>query len=51
VTVTKQGEVYFARRADGADVYVLDAKSVNEVRELAAGAKEAAAAAPAAAKK
>ena len=51
VTVTKQGEVYFARRADGPDVYVLDAKSVNEVRELAAGAKEVAAAAPAAAKK
>jgi hypothetical protein len=51
VTVTKQGEMYFARRADGPDVYVLDAKTVNEVRELAAGAKEAAAAAAPAAKK
>ena len=52
VTVTKQGEVYFARRADGPDVYVLDAKAVSEVRELAAGAKEVSAApAPPAAKK
>ena len=51
VTVTKQGENYFAKRADGGDVYVLDAKAVSEVRDLAASAKEIAAAAPAAAKK
>lgn len=50
VTVTKQGETYFAKRADGPDVYVLDAKSVSEIRELAASAKEAAAT-PAPAKK
>ena len=50
VTVTKQGENYFAKRADGGDVYVLDAKAVSEVRDLAANAKEAAAAAPAAKK-
>ena len=51
VTVTKQGETYFGKRADGADVYVLDAKAVTEVRDLAANVKEAAAPAPAAAKK
>ena len=51
VTVTKQGENYFAKRADGGDVYVLDAKAVSEVRDLAASAKEIAAAVLAAAKK
>lgn len=42
VSVTKQGETYFARRANEAEVYVLDAKAVSEIKELAAGAKEAA---------
>ena len=44
VTVTKQGETYYGKRADGGDVYVLDPKSVSEVRDLAASAKELAAA-------
>ncbi|HEU0121225.1 MAG TPA: DUF4340 domain-containing protein [Bryobacteraceae bacterium] len=40
VTVTKQGETYFARRANEPDVYVLDGKTLADIRELAAGAKE-----------
>lgn len=40
VTVSKMGEMYFARRANEPEIYVLDAKAVAEVRDLAAGAKE-----------
>lgn len=40
VTVTKQGETYYARRAGEPDVYVLDATAVNEIHNLAETAKE-----------
>lgn len=50
VLVTKQGDVYYGRRANEADVYVLDAKAVTELKDLAAGAKELTPAPPAAKK-
>jgi hypothetical protein len=49
VTVTKQGVVYFARRANEPEIYVLDDKAVAEIKDLAAAAKEVAP--PAAAQK
>ena len=49
VTVTKQGEAYFARRSNEPEVYVLDATAVAEIKDLAAAAKEVAP--PAAAQK
>jgi hypothetical protein len=48
VTVTKQGEQYFAQREGEPSIYVLSAKSVTEIRDAASGVKEQA---PAAAKK
>lgn len=40
VIVTKQGDTYFARRENEAEVSILDGKSVNEIKDLAAAAKE-----------
>jgi hypothetical protein len=40
VTVTRQGDAYFARKAGDNEVYVLDATAVGEVKRLAAEAKE-----------
>ncbi len=48
VTVTKQGEQYFAQREGEPSIYELSARSVVDVREAATGVKEQA---PAAAKK
>lgn len=39
VTIAKQGETYLARRANEAEVYVLDNKAVSEIKDLAANAK------------
>lgn len=50
VLVNKQGDIYYARRANEPEIYVLDAKAVSEIKDLAAAAKEAAPP-PAAAKK
>lgn len=41
VIVNKMGDAYFARRANEPEVYVLGAKAVGEIKDLAAGAKEA----------
>jgi hypothetical protein len=49
VTVTRQGETYYARRSNEPEVYVLDDKAVAEIKDLAAAAKEVAP--PAAAQK
>ena len=38
VIVNKQGDVYYARRANEPEVYVLDAKAVSEIKDLAAAA-------------
>ena len=40
--VNKQGDTYLARRANEPEVYVLDAKAVSEIKDLAAAAKEVA---------
>jgi hypothetical protein len=40
VIVNKLGETFLARRANEPEVYVLDAKTVGEIRDLAAAAKE-----------
>ena len=50
VLVNKLGELYYARRANEPEIYVLDAKAVSEIKDLAAAAKEAAAPAAAAKK-
>jgi len=50
VNVSKQGDVYYAKRANEPEIYILDAKAVSEIRDLAAAVKEAAPP-PAAAKK
>ena len=42
VLVNKQGDIYYARRANEPEIYVLDAKAVSEIKDLAAAAKEAA---------
>ncbi len=42
VLVNKQGDSYYARRANEPEIYVLDAKAVSEIKDLAAAAKEAA---------
>lgn len=41
VLVNKQGDIYYARRANEPEIYVLDAKAVSEIKDLAAAAKEA----------
>jgi hypothetical protein len=43
VTITKQGNNYFARRANEPSVYQLDAKAVEDLQSAAAGVKEQAA--------
>jgi len=40
VTISKQGDVYLARRANEPEVYVLDGAVLTEIKQLAAGAKE-----------
>jgi hypothetical protein len=49
VVVTKQGDIYYARRVNEPEVYVLEAKAVGEIKDLAIAAKPVAA--PPAAKK
>jgi hypothetical protein len=51
VTVSRQGDAYFARRAGDNEVYVLAADAVGEVKRLASEAKELAAASGEKAKK
>jgi len=48
VIVNKQGDAYYARRANESEVFVLDSKAVTEVKDLAAAAKEVAPTPPAA---
>jgi hypothetical protein len=43
VTITKQGDTHYARRANEPSVYELDAKTVEELLSAAAGVKEQAA--------
>jgi hypothetical protein len=50
VTITKQGEEYFAQREGEPSIYEVTAKSVVDVREAASGIKEQAPAPPAAKK-
>jgi hypothetical protein len=50
VTITKQGDQYFAKRENEPSIYVLDAKAVQDLQTAASGVKEAAPA-PAPAKK
>ncbi len=42
VIVNKQGDSYLARRASEPEVYILDANTVKEIRDLAAAVKESA---------
>jgi len=51
VSFSKQGDEYFAKRQNEPGIYVLDAKSVDDLQKAASGIKEAAPAAPAAKKK
>lgn len=48
VTVTRQGDQYFAKRENEPGIYVIDAKAVDDLKTTASGIKEQA---PAAAKK
>ena len=50
VTISKQGDQYFAKRENEPGIYVLDGKSVDDLQKAASGIKEAAPA-PAPAKK
>ena len=50
VTVSKQGDQYFAKRENEPGIYVLDSKAVDDLQKAASGVKEAAPA-PAPAKK
>ncbi len=50
VTISKQGDEYFAKRENEPGVYVLDSKAVDDLQKAASGIKEAAPA-PAPAKK
>lgn len=50
VTISKQGDQYFAKRENEPGIYVLDPKSVDDLQKAASGIKEAAPA-PAPAKK
>ena len=47
VAVTKQGDQYFATRQNEPSIYVLDSKTVDDLKQAASGVKEAAAPAPA----
>lgn len=47
VTITKQGDQYFAKRENEPGIYVLDGKAVDDLEKAASGVKEAAAPAPA----
>jgi hypothetical protein len=47
VTISKQGDQYFATREGEPSIYVLDAKSVDDLKAAAAGVKEQAPTAPA----
>jgi hypothetical protein len=47
VTISKQGNQYFAKRDDEPGIYGLDAKAVEDLQKAAAGVKEAAPSAPA----
>jgi hypothetical protein len=47
VTVTKQGDDYFATREGEPSIYQLDAKSVDDLKAAVGGIKEQAAATPA----
>jgi len=40
VIVNKLGDIFYARRANEPEVYVLDGKTVSEIKDLAAAAKE-----------
>ena len=50
VTITKQGDRYFAKRENEPGIYELDSKAVDDLEKAASGVKEAAAPAPAAKK-
>ena len=39
VTITKQGDTYFAKRENEPDIYVLDAKAVDDLQNAAKGVK------------
>lgn len=41
VSITKQGNQYFAKRENEPDIYVVDSKAVGDLQQAAAGAKEA----------
>jgi hypothetical protein len=47
VTITKQGDQYFAKRENEPSIYVLDAKAVDDLKAAASGVKEQAPPAPA----
>ncbi|MBZ5576711.1 MAG: DUF4340 domain-containing protein [Acidobacteriia bacterium] len=47
VTVTQQGNQYFAKRENESGIYVLDSQTVDDIQKAASGVKEAAAPAPA----
>jgi hypothetical protein len=46
VTVSKQGDQYFAKRDNEPSIYVLDAKAVDDLKSAASGVKEQTAPAP-----
>jgi len=50
VTISKQGDQYFAKRENEAGIYIVDGKAVQDLQTAASGVKEAAPA-PAPAKK
>ena len=41
VSITKQGNQYFAKRENEPDIYVVDSKAVGDLQQAAAGVKEA----------
>jgi hypothetical protein len=47
VTITKQGDQYFANRENETGIYVLEKMAVEDLQKAASGVKEAAAPAPA----
>jgi hypothetical protein len=47
VAISKQGDKYFAKREDEANIYTLDNKAVEELQKTASDVKEAAPPAPA----
>ena len=46
VTISKQGDQYFAKRENEPSIYVLDAKAVDDLKSAASGVKEQTAPAP-----